>query len=1620
MGGVALAAKGMIGHLKEQVKAAHDYRDAVLKYGKGSEEAATKLGILQHVTKGISPEALKMVKGFAGVREEWEKLTKPSRKPFFSIAEQGLKTIKGLMPEIATETNKTFAVLAHSIDPILKELRGSGAKGAIGELMGNFRAGLPDLIRGLANVGKGIGNIAVEASQFLPELNHGFKTWSETFANETGTTKFKGRLDEMIRQAGDLLHLFHVAGQAILLFFGAGAEAGDNMTKHLSRTIERWNDWMRSIEGQESLHSFFDQSSKDTENFFGALVPLLRTFTELARALQPVTGGMLAFARVLSEVMTALARIPGMTNILKAFGVVIGTAFVVGKIQKWSAAIRGAAEALGILRAAEVATAETGAVAAGASATAAGGAGLAGGGAMAAAGTAAGTIFGGAFAAAAVVLIGEELRKALGAERSDSLWKGSPLSMKNITEGKGGAALGSSPFSIHLPGEDKLLGNETTKKFGHLTNTIEVKWNKMMGNLRASTITGMVGINGALRNALNQADAQFADDPPKWRAHTVEAMRAAVKAIKDGMAAGLIPVKQGKERIAKLLGEIKFRTGSDPVGVAEGMAKSFARAGQVTHQGVENLISRLQKMPPKAADTARDAIVRMTQRWAAGHPKLEKQVDLLNQNLIASFGSANEKILASFGGLADGVSTALGDIASNLNSALSALGAGKATVAFGITHGNYSALGGKYAKGGKGKGKEEKQQGGFTVGGSGSGDKVPAALPYGSFVMNREASKAYGFTAGGAVQTILEPRERVFLPHEVARIGPHNLAAMNAAVPRQKGGSIGPEPQIGGAGALHDVGQGSIHKAYAAAEKFFNAQKAKFSSTSGGYTGPAEGPAGTSMYKGVLMATWVRQALEYGAAHGSGDPQPTSGYRSHAQNVSEGRNYTSEHEFTQYPGGAVDFGGMVDPGSRPLKMAVVNATRNFRYPLLAPVGFRDDGHASGTGHMRGGFIEALMAAGGFTGGGLTVKHTAASASQINVGEEIMRAADASSSPHLARVASMMAGIQENTLSSSNTFQLTGAKSGSSPGASPYDQAIAWFTEGFYSKGGGNALAAKLKDPGAIAQAVEGSAHPSAYSPWKAEAQHWVDSWRGSGTVAGAAGATAHKALPKEVEAKKVTTYAVRGGNVVGVQRDVKVPLDVPEFGPIPDDEHAVRKELAQISHHMLPEYRAALAQHKAHKQIAEHLTASIKKIEARITALRDKLRELRYAKARKRFSKKTQRQLGKLTGQEGAIEAAKRRYEEREEFAQQVVGQEPEENGEITPDWLERVFEPYINGQERPAYEAVLGAENVWRNTVLGAESVASGIEKNWEALIGYPEKNKKPELLDPNLHWPPRQKNQRASGLADWIYGLKGQIDRIRAFASSHDGKWWSEHPAAKQRRDDELRSIDTYFKPQMDFSMARRRDLITNLGEGRGSFNWFAGTGAYEESMQDVQGLHWPDQHGRMDSLPGTPVPGVFGGAIYDTQEAIQDLGIKIQNAKESLSSGEGPDRAGELKAFEEAIRGLMAGRPFLSINQGPEFMGAFARGGVALVGERGPELAHMPSGTRIHDAEDTARLLEPQVVVDLSRLNYGPFAQQVAASEGAGKVINVDQKNYFPTPPPDPHTWARGQVFELEAIA
>lgn len=167
---------------------------------------------------------------------------------------------------------------------------------------------------------------------------------------------------------------------------------------------------------------------------------------------------------------------------------------------------------------------------------------------------------------------------------------------------------------------------------------------------------------------------------------------------------------------------------------------------------------------------------------------------------------------------------------------------------------------------------------------------------------------------------------------------------------------------------------------------------------------------------------------------------------------------------------------------------------------------------------------------GLAKGSLTVKHVPVSAPQLAVLTQALSAASGTPGPTtLSLEALVVALIQENTVSNPDPGEpgdrgclsmidstVKGIQKQDGKGTiNPYDiaEVCEHFMEaGFYGQGGANALARAHPgwSPGQVAQACQGSAFPTAYDQWKAEAKNIVKAFGsedGSFTV-GTASATA--------------------------------------------------------------------------------------------------------------------------------------------------------------------------------------------------------------------------------------------------------------------------------------------------------------------------------------------------------------------------------------------------------------------------------------------------------------------------------------------------------------------------------
>lgn len=187
-------------------------------------------------------------------------------------------------------------------------------------------------------------------------------------------------------------------------------------------------------------------------------------------------------------------------------------------------------------------------------------------------------------------------------------------------------------------------------------------------------------------------------------------------------------------------------------------------------------------------------------------------------------------------------------------------------------------------------------------------------------------------------------------------------------------------PGVSGAGPIAEMARAALRKGGSAANAYERAHMPAPAVGAGGVGaaisggGATSGPAGLATFEGVLMSQWIANELEWATKHGW-HGQPTSGYRpGRDPNTPTG---ASEHALIAYPGGAVDFGGPVDPAAYHTKLALVELAARLNYPgprLKMPVftynpgaiGGGDDGHLSGDGHARGGLVNLLRA---FAGGG---------------------------------------------------------------------------------------------------------------------------------------------------------------------------------------------------------------------------------------------------------------------------------------------------------------------------------------------------------------------------------------------------------------------------------------------------------------------------------------------------------------------------------------------------------------------------------------------------------------------------------------------------------------------------
>lgn len=998
-----------------------------------------------------------------------------------------------------------------------------------------------------------------------------------------------------------------------------------------------------------------------------------------------------------------------------------------------------------------------------------------------------------------------------------------------------------------------------------------------------------------------------------------------------------------------------------------------------------------------------------------------------NKQIQQSTAKAMAHIAGSVADGATDVGGALSNIFDNMANALAAVGASKvpefslstlstASQYHGARESTETGLRGWHGNSGTPQGR---QTGGFIVPGTGSGDTFKTMVPAGSFVENREAVRHLPFQSGGAVPVILEPGERVHFPEAVKAIGANVLEARNRTAPRfQTGGLV--HPKLDGPDPVRTIGQAAIDHSFTAAQKYlrrhlepgrvlkmlrFAEREASkgYPYVYGGGHGSFSGPYDCSGFVSAILNAGGFLGSPMSVQQGSGlytlgeggpgkfftwGVRGSSGMSAHTMmSIKAPGNKWKYFEAGGSGGGAHEDSGW--DGSFQLRH-IPGFQRGGKVPERAKEQIEKYGqmafnpkspHFVGWGYQQGGLVQKLQKGGGVKGiwGGSSIDKTYATSDGISTGETLPG--------YVIKALAEWAGLPGVTM-----FQITEGESTGHPGMDISDppgrsRGLYAINDHYNGQFGATAMRNPILNTLAAKKIADEAGGPNA------------NIWHGSSHVTG-------WNLHFDGDPVKVAKHVGGSGSAGSDEHSFKE--DVPavykgaktgsiNFPSVPKNRHGLEGMIDRWRKEANLYRRAKKAADKADRPgIAQAIAHNITDIENFLRKLHDELHKVKLDAARKKFSARIKGKLGKVAGYEQVIEGLQRDFDKTNEHAEQIVELEPQSpeltqaKGESDSAFEKRRqeaeekyvtrYSDYVNNQETGVYGELLNRAANWRNAILKAEMFGFGKEKPSVARMESTSEKKVYEVGQ-EIEQINAYTERAAADLADY----KQKVETYKAHHK--DSSKWPDW--VKQTPDwltNEIKERDKK-RQKLPFLRTQDQELRQLVGELREKFfpdNHennrinpppipLDGSGSLEETLVGVQGIHWPDLHELLpaDALKPPRVAGKFGGAIWDVQTSIEELGLKITQAANSINGGPSPtDDNSELASLmgeiaERERKGRLVSETLASVAAtyppGYKDLPKYHEGGV-VAGPRGREVPIMAqAGETVRSMAAEAALAE-----------------------------------------------------------
>lgn len=231
---------------------------------------------IQKSLRGLSPAAREFALAFGAILPQFQEFkTAVQERLFAGLGEQLTQFAESALPGLSAG----FLALTDSLNAVFSDLLGrlggfdfEGLLGGLAPVIENLGKAFNDLILAFLTFSQAATPAASVLVDLFRQMTDGLLQWTQAGLESGSISEGIGRAIGPLRTIWDLIKS---ASSALFTLSDIGDQTGQSLIRSLQAQIDKWNEWMQTVEGENAVRDFFELSAES-----------LRAFTPLLKGLQ--------------------------------------------------------------------------------------------------------------------------------------------------------------------------------------------------------------------------------------------------------------------------------------------------------------------------------------------------------------------------------------------------------------------------------------------------------------------------------------------------------------------------------------------------------------------------------------------------------------------------------------------------------------------------------------------------------------------------------------------------------------------------------------------------------------------------------------------------------------------------------------------------------------------------------------------------------------------------------------------------------------------------------------------------------------------------------------------------------------------------------------------------------------------------------------------------------------------------------------------------------------------------------------------------------------------------------------------------------------------------------------